>query len=163
MHGLRMNKFCPITQRDNLMCLLYKLVFQNKINGDNEGCSSELPLDKFWTRLWGLCTAPKVSISFLWRVYNDILLTRRKNLSKSIPTIQACCLICSEVIEDALNIFLGSPVMLEVWFVSNFTLLVGMFLESVTLPSILERVLDWPIQGSSRFTYILWCIWIWCI
>ncbi|KAI5683318.1 hypothetical protein M9H77_04546 [Catharanthus roseus] len=48
------------------VCSSYKLVHQAKINVEDEECSSESAMEKFWTCLWGLSIAPKIKIP-LWK------------------------------------------------------------------------------------------------
>lgn len=123
------------------VCSSYKLVHQAKINVEDEECSSESAMEKFWTCLWGLSIAPKIKIP-LWKVYNNILPTR-KNLSRRLPTISAICSLCSEAVEVLQYIFFRCCVMLEVWKGSHFSHMGDLFQANATTTSILERILDW--------------------
>lgn len=47
----------------------------------------------------------------------------------------------------------------ETWLRSNFSHFVSFFQSLVTPQAILKRMFGWLAFDSSRFAYILWCIW----
>ncbi|KAI5666768.1 hypothetical protein M9H77_16621 [Catharanthus roseus] len=135
----------------------YRLIFQAKNNPTRSKSSSTSSTSLFWTHLWGLDTAPKVKV-FLWRLYNNILPTR-KNLSQRITSISQCCAMCPKNEEDILHTFLQCRIARETWLNSDFSHLVNLFLRTAPYQVILEKMISWAAHDSSQFAYLLCCIW----
>ncbi|KAI5661195.1 hypothetical protein M9H77_20518 [Catharanthus roseus] len=129
----------------------------SKNNPTGSESSSTSSTSRFWTHLWGLHTAPKVKL-FLWRLYNNILPTR-KNLSWRITSISPCCAMCPKSEEDILHIFFRCRIATETWSNLDFSRLVNLFLSPMTHQAILEQMISWPAHDSARFAYFLCCIW----
>ncbi|XP_035551510.1 uncharacterized protein LOC118349853 [Juglans regia] len=76
-------------------------------------CSTEKKADSIWKNIWSL-RVPGVVKTFLWKVGNDVLATR-KNLWRRRVIESATCPICKREGETAMHILWQCPAARDVW------------------------------------------------